>query len=203
MSPAVDISVYHTSRHFQAIAASNLQISHLMLHVPLSDIQDALGKSGPVRVIPAMEIIRRSLAEHPDIVASMFRQCLSTVSEIQSRRLNRHNSPTRALFEPASTISCFLSGVYVWAVIRSSGPEQMMFLQEQISDVSTSDVFSATVRDVVTSKINGAFPPDHLGAKTNLILHAMADVLGKMAPWSASLNMALLLCHRAKELIIY
>lgn len=203
MSPTADISVYATSRHFQTIAASHLRISHLMLHVPISDIQDALGKSGPVKVISAMELIRRSLAEHPDIVASMFRQCLTTVSEIQSRLLNRHDSPTRNLVEPPSIISCFLSGVYVWAVIRSSGPEQMVFLHEKISDVSTCDTFPATVREVVTCKINEAFPPDHLGARANLILHAVADVLGKMAPWSASLNMALLLCHRAKELMIY
>lgn len=203
MSPAADVSVYPTSKHFQTIAATHLQTSHLMLHVPILDIQDALGKSGPGKVIPTMEIMRRSLTEHPDIVASMFTQCLWTVSDLQNKLLNHHDSPMRSIMEPSSIISCFLSGVYIWAVIRSSDREQVMFLHEQISRVKTSDTFSVTVKEVISWQTNVELPSDHLGARANLILHAVADLLGKMAPWSASLNMALLLCHRAKELMIY
>lgn len=203
MSPTADSSVYPTSKHFQTIARTHLEISYLMLHVPISDIQDALGKSGPGKVIPAMEIMRRSLAEHPDIVASIFRKCLSTVSELQSKLLDHDDRSIRNIMEPASVISCFLSGVYAWAILRSSDREQAMFLQEQIPGVSGSDAFSATVKEVISWKTNEQLPPDHLGARTNLVLHGVADVLGKMAPWSASLNMALLLCHRAKELMIY
>ncbi|OOQ89105.1 hypothetical protein PEBR_10657 [Penicillium brasilianum] len=203
MCPAADSSLYPTSKHFQTIASTHLEISYLMLHVPISDIQDALGKSGQGKVIPAMEIMRRSLAEHPDIVASIFRKCLSTVSELQSKLLDHRDRSTRNTMEPASVISCFLSGVYAWAILRSSDREQVMFLQEQIPGVIGSDTFSATVKEVISWKTNEQLPPDHLGARTNLILHGVADVLGKMAPWSASLNMALLLCHRAKELMIY
>jgi hypothetical protein len=203
MSPPADVSVYPTSKHFQTIAATNLQISRLMLHVPILDLQDALGKSGPGKVIPAMEIMRRTLADHPDIVASFVRQSLSTVSELQSKLLSRQDSSTRNIMEPPSIISCFLSGVYVWAAIRSADREQVRFLQGQVSSVKSSETFSATVKEVIAWQTNEQLPPDHLGARANLILHAVADVLGKMAPWSASLNMALLLCHRAKEVMIY
>lgn len=203
MSPAADVSVYPTSKHFQTIAATHLQISRLMLHVPILDIQDALGKSGPGKVIPAMNLMRRSLAEHPDIVASMLRQCLSTVCDLQSKLLTQNDSSMRSIMEPSNIISCFLNGVYVWAVIRSSNHDQVMYLHEQIEIVKTSDTFSTTVKEVLLWQTNVELPPDHLGARANLILYAVADVLGKMAPWSASLNMALLLCHRAKELMIY
>jgi hypothetical protein len=174
-----------------------------MLHVPILDIQDALGKSGPGKVIPAMELMRRSLAEHPDIVASMLRQCLSTVSDLQCKLLDQQDSSMRTIMEPSSIISCFLSGVYVWAVIRSSDHDQIMYLHERIKSVKTSDTFSVTVKEVISWQTNVELGSDNLGARASLILHAVAEVLGKMAPWSASLNMALLLCHRAKELMIY
>ncbi|KAF3396030.1 hypothetical protein F1880_006718 [Penicillium rolfsii] len=202
MSPAADDLVYPTSKHFQTTAATHLQISRLMLHVPISDIQDALGKSGPGKVIPAMELMRRSLAGHPDMITSMLRQCLLTVSNLQSE-FNHNDSSRRAIFEPSSVISCFLNGVYIWAVIRSSDHDQVMYLHEQIERVKSSDPFSSTVKEVILWQTNAELSPDHLGARANLILHAVADVLGKMAPWSASLNMALLLCHRAKEPMIY
>jgi hypothetical protein len=61
-----------------------------------------------------------------------------------------------------------------------------------------SDCFFAVVKETLDWARHQQGSCKRNTSKTNLILFAAADVISKMTPWNASLNLALLLCHRGK-----
>ncbi|KAJ5757922.1 uncharacterized protein N7511_006616 [Penicillium nucicola] len=199
--PAPDVAVYETSRYFHESSQVYHRLGHLTLHVPIVDLQNALGKSGPAEITPAIGMMHRILTNHPEDVSSMLTHCLELIRDLRVQP----NSPTgesgsSRMTEPPEIIACFLGEAFVWMLVSCADPAQIRFLRDKMDGFEASDGFFAVVKEALDRARDqeSDVVRKHNTSKTNLILFAAADVISKMTPWNASLNLALLLCHRGK-----
>lgn len=201
VSPALDVSVYPTSRHFHTVARINLRLGRLMLHTPIFDLQNMLGKSGTSELVATLDMMHQIFQTHPQSAASMFQHCLETIRGSQDELHRFENQTKPGIMEPPGIITCFLSAVFVWAMLTCANQEQLAALQEHTRDFVAFGGFF----DVVKATLDQSpfDQPSHSDqrSKTDLILFSAADVLSRITPWRASLNLALLLFHRGKASI--
>ncbi|KAL2784702.1 fungal-specific transcription factor domain-containing protein [Aspergillus keveii] len=211
--PAVDISVYKTSGHFHDTALTLLKLGRLSLHVPLSDLQNALGKADVAGIAPAMESMRQLLQRHSEETAGIFVGCLRTIDDLQVKP--GHSGPTNASSsatlvtaestrEPVEIITCFLSQVLVWMLAHCADSTHSQLLLKHMHEAEVSGggfvtVVEAALKESTTrANISTDGGECVASAHANTVLFAAADGLSEMGPWAASLNLALLLWHRGR-----
>jgi hypothetical protein len=196
--PAPDVAVYETSRHFHTSSQAYLRLGHFTIHVPILDLQNALGKAGTSEISPAINTMHGILTNHPEDVGSILMHCLEVIRDLRVQPISCTGESQSRMIEPPDIITCFLSGVFIWVLVTCADPKQVKFLRDKMDEFGDSDGFFAVIKEAL------ACDPDqragHKGniSKPNLIIFAAADVISKMTPWNASLNLALLLCHRSK-----
>ncbi|KAL3475944.1 fungal-specific transcription factor domain-containing protein [Aspergillus californicus] len=122
---------------------------------------------------------------------------------------------------PSEIITLFLSSVLLWMLVHCADGAQSRVLRDTMQErrKETSGVFAAVagaLDDAVqgsnyTGDMNDTGNGSGVGvgsgsgshgrrtSRASSVLFAAADVLSDMAPWTASLNLALLLCHRGRE----
>jgi hypothetical protein len=196
--PATDVAVYETSRYFHTISQVYRRLGRLTLHVPIVDLQNALGKSGTAEISPAIEMMHIILTNHPEEVGSILTHCLEVIRDLRIQPSSSTGDPKSRMTEPAEIITCFLSEAFVWTLVSCADPTQIRLLRDKMEAFEASDGFFAVVKEALDWTRGQRGSGKHNGSKTNLILFAAADVISKMTPWNASLNLALLLCHRGK-----
>ncbi|KAJ5881706.1 uncharacterized protein N7529_000378 [Penicillium soppii] len=114
------------------------------------------------------------------------------------RRWILKESRKRLLWTVYSLDSCFLSEVFVWTIVRCANLSKIESLRARLEGFGVCEGFFSAVKEAL------AGGPDQQGnsrkntSETNHVLFAAADVISKMTPWNASLNLALLLCHRGR-----
>lgn len=194
--PAPDVAVYETSRHFHTSSQAHLRLGRLTVHVPILDLQNALGKSGTSEISPAINMMQRILTDHPEDAGSIFIHCLEVIRDLRVQPLSIGESNSR-MIEPPEIITCFLSEVFVWVLVICAEPTQVEFLRSKMEEFGGSDGFFAVVKETLACDSDQRSYKDNI-SQPNLIMFAAADVISKMTPWNASLNLALLLCHRGK-----
>jgi hypothetical protein len=168
-----------------------------MLYIPLLDLQNALGKSGASAISPAMKMIGGMLEAHPEETISMFMHCLLIIADLRVQPSVEYNTSSRTI-QPPEIIACFLSEVFVWTIVRCANLSKIESLRARLEGFGVCEGFFSAVKEAL------AGGPDQQGnsrkntSETNHVLFAAADVISKMTPWNASLNLALLLCHRGR-----
>ncbi|KAJ6017043.1 hypothetical protein N7451_000422 [Penicillium sp. IBT 35674x] len=194
--PAPDVAVFETSRHFHTSSRVHLRLAHLTVHVPILDLQNALGKSGTSEISPAINLMHKILTDHPEEVGSILTHCLEVIRDLRVQPTLSGASKSR-MIEPPEIIACFLSEVFVWVVVICAAPSQIGFLRDKVEDFGASDGFFAVVKEALACHSDQRSHKNNI-SQPNLIMFAAADLISKMTPWNASLNLALLLCHRGK-----
>jgi hypothetical protein len=210
--PPIDISVYRTSRHFHDTALTVLKLGRLSLHVPLSDLQNALGKADVAGIAPAMQNMQRLLERHLEETAGIFMGCLRTIGDLQGKPHQPGSTDTststtlqtaKSIREPVEIITCFLSQALVWMLAHCADSTQSQLLLKHVHQARVSEgdfltVVEAALEDSMRANISSDSVECTAGAHANTVLFAAADGLGEMGPWAASLNLALLLWHRGR-----
>jgi hypothetical protein len=167
------------------------------------------------------------LKDNTHEMARILNHCLQIVNDLQvkpaSNQPSAVNTPitttastttstqqecsSRRTRDPSEIITCFLSEVLVWMLVRCADGAQSRVLRENMQEGNVNAVggFFAAVAGALDETIRGNNTDNSGGSdgrrtsRANSVLFAAADVLSEMAPWTASLNLALLLCHRGKE----
>ncbi|KAJ6094745.1 hypothetical protein N7467_002258 [Penicillium canescens] len=196
--PAPDVAVYETSRYFHTCSQVYHRLGRLTLHVPIVDLQNALGKSGTSEISPTIDMMHKILTNHPEDVGAMLTHCLEFIRDLRVPPTLSTGEPKSRITEPPEIITCFLSEVFVWTLVRCIDPTQIHLLKDKMEAFEASDGFFAVVKETLDWARHQQGSRKRNTSKTNLILFAAADVISKMTPWNASLNLALLLCHRGK-----
>jgi hypothetical protein len=196
-SPSAEATVYKTSKHFHEIALIHLRLARLMLYIPVLDLQNALGKSGTSAIDPAMKTVGRILEAHPEETMAMFMHCLQIIADLGIQSSIRQNTPL-TMREPPEIIACFLSEVFVWTIVCCATSREIGLLCARLEGLEVSDVFFAAVKEALVRGSSHPAISKKGSSQTNHIFFAAADVISKMTPWNASLNLALLLCHRGR-----
>ncbi|KAL4862364.1 fungal-specific transcription factor domain-containing protein [Aspergillus spectabilis] len=226
--PPPDASIYPASHHFHATSLVLLQLGRLSLHAPISDLQNALGKAGPAEILPAMERMTQMLKHNTHQMARALDHCLQSVDNLQVKPAPNNqpsavNAPittpastttstqqecsSRRTRDPSEIITCFLSEILVWMLVHCADGAQSRVLRENMQEGNVNAIggFFAAVAGALDETIRGNNTNNSSGSdgrrtsRASSVLFAAADVLSEMAPWTASLNLALLLCHRGKE----
>ncbi|KAJ5809459.1 uncharacterized protein N7503_001677 [Penicillium pulvis] len=195
--PAPDVAAYETSRHFHKSARAHLRLAHLTVHVPILDLQNALGKSGTPEISPAINMMHSILTNHPENVGSILTHSLEVIRDLRVQQTLSIGESKSRMIEPPEIITCFLSEVFVWVVVICADSTQTGFLRDKLEEFGASDGFFAVVKEALACDSDQRSHKDNI-SQPNLIMFAAADVISKMTPWNASLNLALLLCHRGK-----
>jgi hypothetical protein len=169
-----------------------------MLHNPISDLQNVLGKSGISELFATLDMMHQTIQTQPQSAASMFRSCLETIRDSQEE-LNQFGTYTKpGIIEPPGIITTFLSAVFVWAMLTCANRDQLLVLREHTQDFVAYDGFYDVVKTILNQSPSDQSANVDRRSKTDLVLFAAADVLSRITPWRASLNLALLLFHCGK-----
>lgn len=191
------MAVYETARHFHTSSQAHLRLSRLTIHIPVVDLQNALGKSGALEISPAINMMHRILEDHPEDVGSILMHCLEIIRDLRVQPTLSISESSSRMIEPPEIITCFLSGVLIWTLVICADPSQIGFLRDKMQEFGGSDGFFAVVKEALACNLDQGSHMQNI-SQPNLIIFAAADVISKMTPWNASLNLALLLCHRGK-----
>jgi hypothetical protein len=207
----VDISVYTTSRHFHDTALTLIKLGRLSLHVPISDLQNALGKADVGGIAPAMRNMQQLLERHAEQTAGIFGSCLRTIDDLQVKPHQPGSTTTststglptaESIREPVEIITCFLSQVLVWMLAHCADPTRSQLLLKHMHEANVHGDFVTVVEAALEESTRADRRTDRAGcnpsAHANTVLFAAADGFSEMGPWAASLNLALLLWHRGR-----
>ncbi|KFY47536.1 hypothetical protein V496_10598 [Pseudogymnoascus sp. VKM F-4515 (FW-2607)] len=191
----------NSSDHFQDTSILLYNLGRLLLEIPLTDLQDAIGRSGPSRVPEAMLKLSNWVRLSPRSLDAV----LLCIEMIDSLAPVNHNSSAEkhsaVRYSIHSIITVFLCHVTLWAFINVACREQKQRLMHLIetNHKINSGHFTAVVKRVLIDNDEGS-PSGMVSSSdaSRLILISAAEVLTRMGTWGASLGLAVLLYKRAE-----
>lgn len=171
----------NASDHFQESSVVLYSLGRLLLEVSLTDLQDAIGKSGPSKIPEAMANLSNWARLSPQSLDAIV-LCIETIDSLIPVN---HNSSTEK--QPAmrysipSIITVFLCHVTLWAFINVAGREQK---QKLVHLIETNHKIKS---GYLTTVINGVLienSEDGMNSASSdasrLIFRSAAEVLTRM-----------------------
>lgn len=162
----------------------------------ITDLQDALGKSGPDGISEAFHRLRivhfrhegSQICDEPFL--SLFEMAIAHITTVT-------NSPALQSVPPYSILGVFLSHVVIWIIIKIGQDmrrDQLRDILDKKANTSAEFAHSdlKTVLDLALSRSDSGV--DGCSA----VLRHAANMLTGMGTWGVSLNLALLLQLRSK-----
>lgn len=197
-------SLYH--HHAAAVLG---KLSRVYLSVPITDLQEAIGKGGNAMIAPAMLRLSAWMNADPRKAEAAAIEAVNTIERIlwfQKRQQPGLKGAERTVdASPYNIITLFLCYVLLWAVTTVARQEQTHELRQALRDalLNREGAFrSRSLQQVMLAALN--LQNDGLvhdnpgsGSPKALFKHA-AQVLTRFGDWGCSLNLALLLHWRSE-----
>jgi hypothetical protein len=191
----------NASDHFQESSILLYNLGRLLLEIPLTDLQDAIGKSGPSKIPEAMSKLSNWVRMSPQSLDAV----LLCIEMIDSLAPVNHNSSadkhSTVRYSVHSIITVFLCHITLWAFINVARREQKQGLMHLIetNDKINSGHFTAVVKRGLIE--NSEDTPNCMVSSSDasrLIFRSASEVLTRMSTWGAALDLAVLLYKRAE-----
>ncbi|KAF5490048.1 Transcription factor steA [Colletotrichum siamense] len=214
-----DPDAWGVNEYFHGASRVLLSLANLNLAISVSNLQDAIGKSGPQGIARGLDLFKRQLGnlpylyghENSNIGQVMSRWTLSasvenkyigllTVFDQAIRSIHDIISvPTLQQAAPYSIISTFLHYVLLWMLIGTSTKEELCFLR-CLLDKQDELLFTTAVQIKLRNILEMALGDGTGGSpRAEVIFRHASQELTRLGTWGASLNLALLLRLRASQ----
>ncbi|OAL51620.1 hypothetical protein IQ07DRAFT_678792 [Pyrenochaeta sp. DS3sAY3a] len=173
-----------TSDHFHHTSIILLHLGRINIYLPLSDMQDCIGRSGPEDCLEAMDRLRIWTVRHFDQACLVVKEAAACISTIMSYHEESN---------PYSLIGLFLSHIAIWAFANVATAEQRLDVFWVLQE---SSVVSSHVREFIKAGFaiagSAADTESSCSLESKLIFKHAIQVLVQ-GSWGASSNLALLL----------
>jgi hypothetical protein len=198
-------SNFHPSaRHFHASSLVIHHLSQILLDVPLSDLQNAIGKLGTDGIAQAMTNLTNWARRSPRIAEEVAYNAVRTIVSLAPTKGTHEDDIRNTDTAPYSIITLFLCHVVLW-VFSNVCPYEQKFRFLRIvaeNEVLRSSAFFAVLRralalDEGTITAQNKVPTEKNDAP-NILFKCGAEMLTRLGTWGASLNLALMIHQRAE-----
>lgn len=191
------------SRYFQECLRQTCELAAVMLDVPLTTAQSAIGKDGPDAISAAMSQLSRWNQASPRHTLQAAYRALRLINSLHPR--NSSGAAKLAIVcdtGPHRIIAFFLCYVTFWAFVGTADEAQKLALLEMLDDdeeVSQSFLMT-TFRQILLSQSVTTDAGGTMTRKdaTRLVFKNASDGLTRMGTWGCALNLAVLLHARAE-----
>ncbi|KAL0938109.1 C2H2 type zinc finger domain-containing protein [Colletotrichum truncatum] len=201
------------NQYFSRASGVLVGLVHLHLDISISDLQDALGKSGPHAVEEALSRFRLHL-RHP-LMTSDYLKPRGESSDRLPQSFTGNNLKVNSVFgraiaditaitdnlllqtaTPYSILGVFLNCVVLWALVKTSTKEERVLLKTYLD--STEIALSVAGKPELKNTLSFALESSDISLENAdaILMHA-AQNIAKLGTWGASLNLALLLQLKA------
>ncbi|KFY06617.1 hypothetical protein V492_07908 [Pseudogymnoascus sp. VKM F-4246] len=169
----------NASDHFQESSILLYNLGRLLLEVSLTDLQDAIGKSGPSKIPEAMANLSSWVKLSPQSLDAVL-LCIETIDSLAPVNQNVSNDKrSAARYSIPSIITVFLCHTTLWAFVNVAGRERK---QELVRLIETnhkikSGHFAAVITRVLIENGEGGRASSDA---SRLIFRSAAEVLTRM-----------------------
>lgn len=162
-----------------------LHLGRIYIYLPLSDMQDCIGRSGPEDGLEAMDRIRNWTVRHFDQACFVVKEAAACISTIMSY----HEESS-----PYNLIGLFLCHIAIWAFANVATTEQRLEVSRILQE---SSAVSSHVCEFIEAGFaiagSAADIESSCSLESKLIFKHAIQVLVQLGSWGASSNLALLL----------
>ncbi|KUJ16637.1 uncharacterized protein LY89DRAFT_586564 [Mollisia scopiformis] len=182
------------SKHFHACSVVIHHLSTILLDVPLSDLQNAIGKDGIGGIVQAMTNLSNWARRSPHIADQAAYNATKTIVSLAPSNNLSDDGVRNVDTAPYSLIALFLCHIVLWAYATVAPREQKMRLLHSVMQHPALRI-SAFV--VLLKRALGLDGQEEDG-EPKLLFRSAAEMLTRLGTWGGSLNLALLLHRRAE-----
>lgn len=183
-----------SSRHFHACSVVIHHLSTILLDVPLSDLQNAIGKDGMTGIVQALSNLSNWARRSPHIADQVAYNATKTIVSLAPSQILSDDGIRNVDTAPYSLIAIFLCHIVLWAYATVTAREQRMRL---LDNVMQHPVLGKSNFVVLLKRAMGLDGNEEDG-EPKLLFRSAAEMLTRLGTWGGSLNLALLLHRRAE-----
>ncbi|KAF0319936.1 hypothetical protein GQ607_012879 [Colletotrichum asianum] len=214
-----DPDAWGVNEYFHGASRVLLSLANLNLTISVSNLQDAIGKSGPQGIARGLDLFKRQLVKIPYLyghgnsnlghgmsgwtpsasgenihigLLTVFDQAIRSIHDIIS-------VPMLQQAAPYSIISTFLNYVLLWMLIGTSTKEELCFLRcllDKQDELPFTTAVQIKLRNILEMALGDGNGGSH---RAEVIFRHASQELTRLGTWGASLNLALLLRLRASQ----
>jgi hypothetical protein len=200
-------NTHPSSFYFHASSIIIHQFSTVLLNIPLSVLQNAIGKEGTTGSTQAFLTLTRWARKSPEVADEAAYHAIKTIMMLAASKDEAEGGIKNIDTAPYSLITIFLCHIVLWVFANVAPHSQKLQLFDTVS--RTIDMkyttFSAILRRAFRLEQIGISPTkarDTIGNGSDvasiILLKSAAGMLTRLGTWGASLNLALLLHERAE-----
>ncbi|TVY92838.1 Zinc finger protein [Lachnellula willkommii] len=192
-------NLHPSSRHFYASSLVIHHLSNILLDVALSDLQNAVGRTGHEGMMQAMAKLTNWAQKSPRVAEEVAYNAVRAIVSL---------APTRSVYEddirntdiaPYSIITLFLSHLVLWVFAKVCPREQKSVLLGMVGDneVLRSSAFFVVLQQAMALDERVAGTRNSKDAP-NILFKFGAEMLTRVGTWGVALNLALMIHQRAE-----
>jgi hypothetical protein len=204
-----------SSTYFYECSKHLSQLSLIQVEIPVSDLQNAIGKSGVPGIREGVRNLKTWIRKSPDCAHITVLTAIKVINSLMP------NSGSRgADTGPYGLVSFFLCHVTLWAFVSSATSDQMDKIYEaaQGDDTMRRGLFFPVVQAIWKPTASGSMTVNPSGDVTavqsdisneessvvkvpdgcRLIFRSAAEVLTRLGTWGAALDLAMIFSRRAE-----
>lgn len=173
----------NASDHFQESSTQLYNLGRLLLEISLTDLQDAIGKSGPLKITEAMSNLSNWVRLSPQSLDAVI-ECIETIDSLAPVNHNSYADKRSVVrYSIPSVITVFLCHITLWAFINVAGREQkqnLMHLIETNHKIKSCHFTAVVKRVIIESGEDGTDSMASSSDASRLIIRSAAEVLTRM-----------------------
>lgn len=186
--------------HFHQSSNLLYNLGRLLLEIPLTNLQDAIGKSGPSKIPKAMSDLSTWVGLSPHSLDVVL-LCIEMIESLSPANHNSSEKRSTVRYSIHSIVTVFLCHITLWAfvnVARRQQKQKLMHLIETNQKLNSGPFTAVLKKALIESSEDNPNCTVTSSDASRLIFRSAAEVLTRMGTWGAALNMAVLLYKRAE-----
>lgn len=180
-------------------------LGSIILDIPITDLQNALGKSGAAGIAPAMASLSRWITNNPEFQGNALTAIQTINSLTPASAFEPHIGRNDINASPYSILAFFLCHIVLWAFASVATSSQKQELQRaiEIDAGLNASAFCAVMKRALRESdvLGGQDSSDRRRSYSDapkILFRSAAEVLMRLGTWGSSLSLAMLLHQRAK-----
>jgi hypothetical protein len=183
-----------TSKHFRNSSLMGHVLAVIVLDVPFTAVQDAVGKNAKKGIAAAIPDLRRWMDSDPETAENTIHTAVKTIEYLATKRVGIASSEQ-------SIIAMFLCYVLAWLFVNIASVAQKRRFLNRFPE--NSEIWKCPQLAYIKRGLERKFENEGASnpSKTELsrgILGSAAQSLTQLGTWGAALNLALLLQRRSE-----
>jgi hypothetical protein len=193
-------NLHPSSRHFYASSLVIHHLSNILLDVSLSDLQNAIGKTGAEGIMQAMTTLTNWARKSPRVAEEVAYNAVRTIVSLAPTKYTHEDDIWNTDTAPYSLITLFLCHVVLWVFAKVCPSEQKYRLLRIVAEneVLRSSAFFAVLQRALALDEEGSRGQMDKNDAPNILFKCGAEMLTRLGTWGASLNLALMIHQRAE-----